>query len=89
MTWRSCWPCGPPGEAALITHLQEFPLELGNGFSFVARQQRLHGHDFFVDLVFYNQLLQCFVLGRVDNQRNQSMAASRCATARKEVAVFS
>ena len=51
-------------ETALITHLQEFMLELGNGFSFVARQQRLHleGDDFFVDLVFYNRLLQCFVL---------------------------
>jgi predicted nuclease of restriction endonuclease-like (RecB) superfamily len=51
-------------ETALITHLQEFLLELGNGFSFVARQQRLHldGDDFFVDLVFYNRLLQCFVL---------------------------
>ncbi|MET4076487.1 YhcG family protein [Hymenobacter sp. UYCo722] len=43
-------------ETALITHLQAFLLKLGNGFSFVARQQRLHldGDDFFVDLVFYN-----------------------------------
>jgi predicted nuclease of restriction endonuclease-like (RecB) superfamily len=51
-------------ETALLTHIQEFMLELGNGFSFVARQQRLHldGDDFFVDLVFYNRLLQCFVL---------------------------
>ena len=51
-------------ETALLTHLQEFLLELGNGFSFVARQKRLHldGDDFFVDLVFYNRLLQCFVL---------------------------
>ncbi|MFC0322454.1 YhcG family protein [Gallibacterium melopsittaci] len=51
-------------EQAIITHLQEFLLELGNGFSFVARQKRLHldGDDFFVDLVFYNRLLQCFVL---------------------------
>lgn len=51
-------------ETALITHLQEFMLELGNGFSFVARQQRLHldGDDFFVDLVLYNRLLRCFVL---------------------------
>jgi predicted nuclease of restriction endonuclease-like (RecB) superfamily len=51
-------------ETALITHLQEFLLELGNGFSFVARQQRLHldGDYFFGDLVFYNRLLQCFVL---------------------------
>jgi len=51
-------------EQAIITHLQDFLLELGNGFSFVARQQRLHleGDDYFVDLVFYNRLLQCFVL---------------------------
>ncbi|GAA4904734.1 hypothetical protein GCM10023313_04160 [Mucilaginibacter defluvii] len=39
-------------------------LELSNGFSFVARQKRIHldGDDFFVDLVFYNRLLQCFVI---------------------------
>ena len=51
-------------ESALITHLQDFLLELGNGFSFVARQKRIHldGDDFFIDLVFYNRLLQCFVL---------------------------
>lgn len=51
-------------ENALITHLYDFILELGNGFSFVARQKRIHleGDDFFVDLVFYNRLLQCFVL---------------------------
>ncbi|MCG2617988.1 PDDEXK nuclease domain-containing protein [Terrimonas sp. NA20] len=51
-------------ESGLITHLQEFLLELGNGFSFVARQKRIHldGDDFFIDLVFYNRLLQCFVL---------------------------
>ena len=51
-------------EQALITHLQEFLLELGNGFSFVARQKRIHldGDDFFIDLVFYNRLLQCFVI---------------------------
>jgi predicted nuclease of restriction endonuclease-like (RecB) superfamily len=51
-------------ENAIITHLQEFLLELGNGFSFVARQKRIHieGDDFSVDLVFYNRLLQCFVI---------------------------
>lgn len=51
-------------EKAIITHLQEFLLELGNGFSFVARQKRIHieGDEFFVDLVFYNRLLQCFVI---------------------------
>lgn len=51
-------------EQAIITHLQDFLLEMGNGFSFVSRQQRIHldGDDFFVDLVFYNRLLQCFVI---------------------------
>lgn len=51
-------------EAAIIGHLQEFLLELGNGFSFVARQKRiiLGGDEFKIDLVFYNRLLQCFVL---------------------------
>jgi predicted nuclease of restriction endonuclease-like (RecB) superfamily len=51
-------------ETAIITHLQDFILELGNGFSFVARQKRIHieGDEFFVDLVFYNRLLQCFVI---------------------------
>jgi predicted nuclease of restriction endonuclease-like (RecB) superfamily len=51
-------------ESAIITHLQDFLLELGNGFSFVARQKRIHieGDEFFTDLVFYNRLLQCFVI---------------------------
>ena len=51
-------------EAAIITHLQDFLLEIGNGFSFVARQKRIHieGDEFFIDLVFFNRLLQCFVL---------------------------
>ncbi len=51
-------------EQALIGHLQQFLLELGRGFSFVARQKRfsLDGQDFFIDLVFYNYILKCFVL---------------------------
>lgn len=51
-------------EDALITHLQEFLLELGNGFSFVARQKRflIEDDEYKVDLVFYNRLLRCFVL---------------------------
>jgi predicted nuclease of restriction endonuclease-like (RecB) superfamily len=51
-------------ESAIITHLQDFLLELGNGFSFVARQKRilLEDDEFFVDLVFYNRILQCFVI---------------------------
>ncbi|MBR4464992.1 DUF1016 family protein [bacterium] len=51
-------------EQALIDHLQQFLLELGRGFSLVARQKRftLNGQDFFIDLVFYNYILKCFVL---------------------------
>lgn len=51
-------------ESAIITHLQDFLLEIGNGFSFVARQKRIHleGDEFFIDLVFYNRLLQSFVI---------------------------
>jgi predicted nuclease of restriction endonuclease-like (RecB) superfamily len=51
-------------ESALITHLQEFLLEMGNGFSFVARQKRLliEDDEYFADLVFYNRLLRCFVV---------------------------
>jgi predicted nuclease of restriction endonuclease-like (RecB) superfamily len=51
-------------ETAIITHLHNFLLEIGNGFSFVARQKRIHldGDEFFIDLVFYNRLLQCFVI---------------------------
>lgn len=51
-------------EQAIITNLQDFLLEMGNGFSFVARQKRilLEDDEFFVDLVFYNRLLQCFVI---------------------------
>ena len=51
-------------ERALITNLQAFLLELGNGFSFVARQKLilLEDDEFFADLVFYNRLLRCFVV---------------------------
>jgi predicted nuclease of restriction endonuclease-like (RecB) superfamily len=51
-------------EQALIDKLQQFLLELGKGFSFVARQQRitLDRDHFYIDLVFYNRLTRCFVL---------------------------
>lgn len=62
-------------ENALISHLQEFLLELGNGFTFVARQKRLllEDDEFFADLVFYNRLMRCFVVielktGKVTHQ---------------------
>jgi predicted nuclease of restriction endonuclease-like (RecB) superfamily len=51
-------------ERAIIDNLQEFLLELGKGFSFVARQKRMRfgDEDFYVDLIFYNFILKCFVL---------------------------
>ncbi len=60
----------PPGlhesrlEQAIIDNLQNFLLELGKGFSFVARQKhiRFDDDDFYVDLVFYNYVLKCFLL---------------------------
>ncbi len=58
-------------EQAIITNLQDFLLELGNGFSFVSRQKRIHldGDEFFIDLVFYNRLLQCFVLFEIKTHK--------------------
>lgn len=62
-------------EQALMDKLQAFLLELGKGFAFVARQQRIstESQDFYIDLVFYNYLLKCFVLfdlksGRLSHQ---------------------
>lgn len=51
-------------EQALIDNLQHFLLELGKGFAFVARQKyiRTETSDFFIDLVFYNYMLKCFVI---------------------------
>ena len=51
-------------ETAIISHLQNFLMELGKGFAFVARQQHIatDAGDFFIDLVFYNYILKCFVL---------------------------
>lgn len=58
-------------ESAIITHLQDFIMELGNGFSFVARQKRilLEDDEFFVDLVFYNRILQCFVIIEIKTKK--------------------
>jgi predicted nuclease of restriction endonuclease-like (RecB) superfamily len=62
-------------EAAIIENLQPFLLELGKGFAFVARQYRVatESQNYFIDLVFYNFLLKCFVvidlkIGRLEHQ---------------------
>ena len=56
-------------EGAIISHIADFLLEMGNGFSFVARQKRilLEDDEFFADLVFYNRLLRCFVVIELKN----------------------
>lgn len=51
-------------ESAILDHIQQFLLELGKGFAFVARQQHIVTDisDYFIDLVFYNYILKCFVI---------------------------
>ena len=51
-------------EKSILTNLQKFLMELGKGYAFVARQQHIHTEkrDYFIDLVFYNYILKCFVL---------------------------
>ena len=62
-------------ESAIITNIQQFLMELGKGYAFVARQQHIHTEkqDYYIDLVFYNYILKCFVLidlktGRITHQ---------------------
>lgn len=51
-------------ESAILTHIQKFLMELGKGYAFVARQQHIRTElsDYYIDLVFYNYILKCFVL---------------------------
>lgn len=51
-------------ETSIITNLQKFLMEMGKGYAFVARQQYIHTEkqDYYIDLVFYNYILKCFVL---------------------------
>lgn len=58
-------------ESAIISHIADFLLEMGNGFSFVARQKRILVEDdeYFVDLVFYNRLLRSFVVIELKTQK--------------------
>lgn len=58
-------------ESAIISHIADFLLEMGKGFSFVARQKRLLVEDdeYFADLVFYNRLLKSFVVIEIKNHK--------------------
>ena len=51
-------------ESSIISHIQKFVMELGKGYAFVARQQHIKTDvgDYFIDLVFYNYILKCFLL---------------------------
>ena len=51
-------------ENAILNHLQKFLMEMGKGYAFVGRQQHIHTEDddYYIDLVFYNYMLKCFVL---------------------------
>ena len=58
-------------ESAIISHISDFLLEMGKGFSFVARQKRIliEDDEFFIDLVFYNRLLKCFVIIEIKTEK--------------------
>ncbi len=58
-------------ESAIISHIADFLLEMGKGFSFVTRQKRilLEDDEFFADLVFYNRLLRCFVIVELKTEK--------------------
>ena len=67
-------------EKAILSNLQRFLMELGKGYAFVARQQHIHTEkeDYYIDLVFYNYILKCFVLidlkmGKVTHQDVRQM----------------
>lgn len=59
-------------EKSIITNLQKFLMELGKGYAFVTRQQHIHTEkaDYYIDLVFYNYILKCFVLIDLKTQKS-------------------
>ena len=58
-------------EKSILSNLQKFLMELGKGYAFVARQQHIHTEkqDYYIDLVFYNYILKCFVLIDLKTER--------------------
>jgi predicted nuclease of restriction endonuclease-like (RecB) superfamily len=71
-------------ESAIITHIERFLLELGKGFLFEARQKRFTFDEdhYFVDLVFYNRLLRCYVIIdlKLDKLTHQDLGQIRCTS---------
>lgn len=59
-------------EKSILSNLQKFLMELGKGYAFVARQQHIHTEkqDYYIDLVFYNYILKCFVLIDLKTEKN-------------------
>lgn len=74
-------------ETSIIGNLQKFMMELGKGFAFVARQQtiRTEAEIYFIDLVFYNYILKCFVLfeNRENNTSGRGANGYVCAYVRR------
>ena len=58
-------------ENSILSNLQKFLMELGKGYAFVARQQHIHTEkqDYYINLVFYNYILKCFVLIDLKTQK--------------------
>jgi predicted nuclease of restriction endonuclease-like (RecB) superfamily len=78
-------------ESALISHLEKFLLELGKGFLFEARQKRFtfDGDHYFLDLVFYNRLLRCYVVIdlKLDNLTHQDLGQMQIHPVRYELPI--
>jgi predicted nuclease of restriction endonuclease-like (RecB) superfamily len=69
-------------ETALLSSLQAFLLELGKGFAFVARQQRLtlDGDHFYIDLAFYHTVLKCYVSWTSKSERSRTPISANCSS---------
>ena len=80
-------------EQSIINNLQKFLMELGKGYAFVARQQRIHTEkeDYFIDLVFYNYILKCFVLIDLKTKKitHPTIGIILCADTDSDIARYS
>lgn len=65
-------------EKSILSNLQKFLMEIGKGYAFVARQQHIHTEkqDYYIDLVFYNYILKCFVLIDLKTEKISSRKAA-------------
>lgn len=79
-------------EKSILSNLQQFIMELGKGYAFVARQQHIQTEkqDYYIDLVFYNYILKCFVLidlktTKISHQDGRVIISIKCASLLKAV----